>query len=420
LVGYVVATHIEADELQAYAAEYLPDYMVPASFMFLTELPITSNGKLNKAALPDPIINRQTYVPPRNEIEIAIAKIWQETLQLSQISVTDNFFELGGNSLLALKMFYRIKMDLGSNLPMASLLKAPSIEKLASKVKEAAAEEDWQPVVAIQSSGNRPPFFGIHGVNGNILFYLQLSAILGMDQPFYALQAQGLDGRVITRTTVEQMSAFYLDEIRRVQPHGPYFLGGYSFGGLAVYEIAQKLRAIGEEVALLVLFDTYNPAKPPRFISPWAKLIERIKDPDGVDFNRLAHFFASHTRGPLRSRILSWNEKIQRKSVGPRKNNKEAYKQIEVHLQTVYANAFFEYKPLPYQGKMTILRASQRPAGYEEVEDLGWKDLVSGGIEIRNVPGSHANLFSKENVSELAKQLQDCLDVARRTHGAGK
>src|SRR5207248_3040267 len=96
--------------------------------------------------------------------------------------------------------------------------------------------QDWGPLVAIQLQGKRPPFFGIHGRDGNVLFYRRFSQWLGKDQPFYALQAQGLDGRPIARTSVEAIAEYYLEALRRVQPHGPYLLGGYSFGGVAAYE----------------------------------------------------------------------------------------------------------------------------------------------------------------------------------------
>jgi amino acid adenylation domain-containing protein len=413
LVAYVVAPGSNAEVLREHAARQLPDYMVPAAFVFLAELPATPNGKLDRAALPEPIVERRTFVAPRNEKESALAKIWEEIFGLPQISVSDNFFDLGGNSLLALKMFHRIRKEFGTNLPLASLLAAPSIEKLAEKFCESATEADWGPLVAIQTSGNNPPFFGIHGVNGNILFYSKLSKLLGGNQPFYALQAQGLDGGLITRTTVEEMSNFYLAEIKRVQPRGPYFLGGYSFGGLAAYEIARTLRAMGEEVALLALFDTTNPASLPRLVSPLRKLAERIINPDGVDLNRLVHFFVQHARDPFRGRILKWNERFQQHLLAARGTEAGSMRSLELHLQTVYAKAYYAYRPAPYDGSMTIFRALKRPAGYEDIPDLGWHDLVAGGIEIRNVPGSHSKLFSDENVSILAEQLRESIERAK-------
>src|SRR6516164_4752231 len=274
LVAYVVATGASSDDLRQHAQQTLPASMVPSVVVFLDELPRTPTGKVDRRALPEPVIvpRENGLVAPQTALQSQLVAIWERVLSYHPIGITDNFFsELGGDSLQAVCIFAEIDQFLGKRVPLATLFEAPTIEKLAQKMSQEPRPENWKPLVAIQLSGARPPFFGIHGADGNVLFYRRFSELLGGEQPFYALQSQGLDGNLITRTTVETVAAYYLEEIRKIQPHGPYLLGGYSFGGLVSYEIARQLRAAGEKVALLVLFDTSNPADRPR-TRPWMEV----------------------------------------------------------------------------------------------------------------------------------------------------
>ena len=294
--------------------------MVPSAFVVLESLPLTANGKLDRRALPLPVALRteRGSVPPRDALETQLVAIWEKALELQPISITDNFFDLGGHSLMVARIFAEIERTLGKRLPLATLLQMPTVETLASRVRQATRSEDDGPLVAIQSEGTRPPFFGIHGRDGNVLLYRKFSQLLGKDQPFYGLQSQGLDGKPIARTSVETMVAYYLEGMRKVQPQGPYLLGGYSFGGLAAYEIARHLRAAGEEVALLVLFDTFNPAKPAR-VRSWKKIV-RDKIPRvasrGTTASRILQFWAQHIGGNVGDHLLRWNESFRKLTLG--------------------------------------------------------------------------------------------------------
>ena len=154
---------------------------------------------------------------------------------------------------------HRIKQIHGKSLPLAILLQASTVEKLASVIRGDFSEH-WSSLVTIQSEGSKPPFFCVHGVGGNVVGFHELAKRMKPDFPFYGLQSQGLDGKSDLLTTIENMAAHYLKEIREVQPSGPYHLGGFSMGGLVAYEMAQQLVAAGEEVGLVVLFDTYATA----------------------------------------------------------------------------------------------------------------------------------------------------------------
>ncbi|MEA3186521.1 MAG: hypothetical protein QOD99_351, partial [Chthoniobacter sp.] len=264
LVAYVVL--IEASErvsadLRAFLKERLPSYMLPAAFVTLSALPLTRSGKVDRRALPEPETAELSddFIAPRDELETALVKIWEKTLRRHSISVSDNFFDVGGHSLLALAIFSEIEKRLGKNLPLSTLFQAPTIEQLAQALRDRGWSPPWSPLVTIKSSGGSSPLFCVHGADGGVLHYRSLGAYLEPQQPFYGLQSPGLDGARVTATTAETFAEDYLAAIREVQPKGPYFLCGYSAGGIIAYEMAQQLQANGEKVALLVLFDTSHP-----------------------------------------------------------------------------------------------------------------------------------------------------------------
>ncbi len=269
LIAYLVLdsdADVSPDALRHRLGDMLPDYMVPSECVYLPALPLTPNGKVDRAALPVPDTNRQrrddTYVAPRDDIERQLQAIWQTNLGVQPIGVTDHFFDLGGYSLLAAKLFRDIRHVFGQNLPLATLFQAPTIQALAQWLRQDQPSASWSPLVALQTEGSQPPLFCVHPGGGNVLTYRDLAIHLGPDQPVYALQARGLDGQQTPFTSVEEMAAYYVNAVRDVQPGGPYYLGGLSAGGDIAWEMALQLQAQGEEVALLVLFDTYGPGYP--------------------------------------------------------------------------------------------------------------------------------------------------------------
>jgi amino acid adenylation domain-containing protein len=414
LVAYVVADGLSVEELCQHAQKILPDYMVPPAVVFLQALPLTASGKLDRRALPDPgtLQREKGFAPPRDALETQLVAIWEKALRFKPIGITDNFFQIGGNSLLAVGIFAEIERTLGKQLPLATLLQMPTVERLASRVREATRPEDWGPVVAIQLKGSRPPFFGIHGRDGNVLLFQKFSELLGEEQPFYGLQAQGLDGSRIVRTSVETIAAYYLDEMRKVQPHGPYFLGGYSFGGLAAYEIALHLRAAGEEVALLILFETENPAQAAP-VRSWMQVVRQAVR-RGITTNRIVEFLAARAGGKLGDRLTEWNETWNRMKLGwaTKRGGNHAAELVDLHVQAVHQRAFFAYRPRPYGGKVTLFRTLDEDSAYEVIEDLGWGQVAQGGVEVLYIPGTHLTIFSEENVTTLAEKARECIQLA--------
>ncbi len=203
----------------------------------------------------------EAFTAPRTPTEQLLAGIWGDLLGLKQVGIHDDFFELGGHSLLAVRLFSRLEKLTGRKLPLATLFEARTIGALADLISEGRKKRGGGPsgqlhcVVPIRTAGSKPPFFCVHGVGGNVLNYAELARYFDPDQPVYALQSRGLSG-LPPDTSIQKMAASYIEEILQVQPEGPYFVGGQSFGGLVAYEIGCQLEATGRPVGLVALIDT--------------------------------------------------------------------------------------------------------------------------------------------------------------------
>ncbi|HEY6122356.1 MAG TPA: amino acid adenylation domain-containing protein, partial [Pyrinomonadaceae bacterium] len=265
LVAYMVATEANVpttSEQRRFLQQSLPDYMVPSAFVVLDELPRSANGKVDRRALPAPDGKQfleNAFAAPRNTLELLLTKSWEKVLEVQPIGVRDNFFELGGHSLLAVSLVTQIEKVFGKKLPLATLFQAPTVEQLASLLNDEKWSPCWSSLVAIQPGGSKPPLFCPHLALGHVLFYHDLAHHLGSDQPVYAFRPQGLDGAQPHHTRIEEMASHYIKEMRVLQPEGPYYLCGSSFGGLIAFEMARQLEVQAQEVGLLALFDTYAP-----------------------------------------------------------------------------------------------------------------------------------------------------------------
>ena len=264
LVAYIVTESKlpHSNDLRSFVRERLPNYMMPSAFVFLETMPLTPNGKVNRRALPAPNNTRQelsSTVDPQDQLESNLIQIWSRVLGIEPIGVEDNFFDLGGNSLQAVALFAQIEKQFGKKLPLATLFQSGSVAQIAQIIRQEKWLAPWKSLVPIQPNGNKPPVFYLHPGGSNLLIYRDLAYSLGSDRPVYGLQPRGLDGKYVPFTKIEDMAAYYLAQIRKFQPDGPYFLAGLSSGGTTAWEIAQLLKARGEEVSLLALFDTSGP-----------------------------------------------------------------------------------------------------------------------------------------------------------------
>ncbi|HXM23674.1 MAG TPA: thioesterase domain-containing protein [Terriglobales bacterium] len=348
-----------------------------------------------------------------------LAAIWQEVLGVESIGVDQNYFDLGGDSSLAVRMFAQIEKIFKVKLPLATLYDAPTIEELARILRSNSSASGWSPLVAIQPAGSRPPFFCFHGAGGNVLTYRDLSRHLGADQPFYGLQSQGLDGSCPPLTKIDEMAALYLKEIRRVQPHGPYFLGGYCGGGTIAFEVAQQLQADGESVALLALFDTMNWSKIPLTI--WSKatyasqrLVFHAAGFLSLDSAGKAEFFREKMEA-LRSRIPVWRGMLLAKfNKHPDSATSESL--VLGRIWQTNDRACWNYVPRNYPGKITDFRPVKQYRVFSK-PGLKWDRLAQGGQEVVVLPVYPAGMLVEPFVEHLAVALRKCIDAAGLSSG---
>jgi amino acid adenylation domain-containing protein len=426
LVAYVVSRSLRVPtvaELRGFLRRRLPDYMLPSAFVFLETLPLTPSGKIDRAALPRPDPSRPeleaVFVPPRNAAETAVARIWREVLGLNEVGVHDNFFDLGGHSLLAVQVAARIEKQFGRPVALASIFRAPTVGELAQMFGERRRKRRGSPsLVAIQPNGTRPPFFCVHA-NTGIVHYRGLARLLGPDQPFYGLQSQGLDGARAPYETVEEMAAQYVKEVLAVQTEGPYYLGGYSFGGKVAFEMARQLRAQGQRTAFLGFFDTFNMP-----LTPGPTRLEIARKRTRVHIAALRKARRRERLVYLMRRAETLRSLVGRALSLGYEALFQPLRRAQRKVLAANTRAARRYVASYYEGNVTIFRATDRASHFRDrfqtYPHLGWEKLCGEGVEIREVPGGHSSLMEEEaNVRTLGEILGECLREAQYAEMAG-
>ncbi|MBL4576124.1 MAG: amino acid adenylation domain-containing protein, partial [Opitutaceae bacterium] len=411
LVAYVqadAASKPSSDELREALRSKLPEYMIPVAFVTMDALPLTPNGKVDRKALPKPEqtgtqIPNGAFQAPQGESEQKLARILQSLLGIAQIGRDDNFFDVGGHSLMAVSLFNEIEQVFGIRLQLATLFRSGSVRQLAIELESDGKQpEEWSSLVPIQPQGSKPRFFCVHGAGGNVLFYRILSQKLGNDYPFYGLESQGQDARTRPLASIEEMARRYVEDIKSIQPTGPYHLGGYCLGGTIAYEMAQILQKEGEDVALLALLDTYNFALMERssMISfllqkTWFHLGNFTKVPLAGWFSYLSSKASVAKDGEL-SLLLD----------GLKNMFKKTPKVDSVHdsIHNLNHGASLKYKPSPYNGVVTSFKPKRNYSFYKD-KSMGWKELAQAGlVEVEFNFNPHAMLV-EPFVEELAREL---------------
>jgi len=429
LVAYVVPHRELAPtilELRNFLKEKLPEYMVPSAFVLLDSLPLTPNGKVDRRNLPAPrdSINQltaKTFIAPRTARELKLAEIWAEVLNLEQVGIHDNFFDIGGDSLLAVRLMEQIHQQLAQPLPLSTLFLHPTIAGLANTIEPKINSLPWSPLVAIQPTGFKPPFFCVHPIFGVVFPYYELARHLGTDQPFYGLQSLGLDSKQPPLTSIEDIATHYIQALRVVQPNGPYFLGGWSFGGLVAFEMAQQLLKSGDDVALLALLDTQAPisTNQPSFCEGLKFLFttaSRYIWPFFFDYISLLTS-ADKQQNNLESRTNnSWHSLLGQAAIAnflPQESKQRILSELTIRpiMRVFQANsqATVSYVPQVYPSKITLFRTSKQPNNFDPDQTLGWSNLTKSGVEVHTVPGNHLNMLRKPHVEILSEQINQAI-----------
>ena len=418
LVAYVVpkvsSSAPSVAALRAALRFNLPEYMVPSAFVFLEALPLTPNGKVDRKALPQPDHSSDatwSYEAPRGAIEEQLAGIVASILNVPRVGRDESFFDLGGHSILAVTLFNEIDRVFGKRLPLATLFRSPTIGGLAAALgTEPDRSEEWPSLIPIHPHGSKMRFFCVHGAGGNVLLYRDLARNLGAEYPFYGLQSQGLDGKAPPLTTVEAMAEKYLREIRGLQPEGPYFLGGYCLGGTVAYEMAQRLRADKQEVALVALLDTYNFARmeqPRLFGYLWQKIEFHLGNLIRLPLGNWPGYFSNKLRvardGELSSLWKALSGFFRRNAA------EQGFRSIEASVQEVNDQAAEAYRPEPYAGSVAVFKPQVNYNFYPDPQ-MGWGDLVTGELDIVELPVNPHAMLVEPYVQMLSSQLKEKME----------
>jgi amino acid adenylation domain-containing protein len=404
LVAYIVpqqGREADEDELRAFLKQKLPDYMLPGAFVSLLEFPLTPNRKVDRRLLPIPNASRASNpsaVLPRNSHEAMLVKIWQELLGIESVGVKDNFFELGGHSFLAVRLVSEIQKATGKVVPLAALFKTATIEALANLIS-ADSNSPEQIVMAIQPQGSQLPFFAIVTPGMNALGYVTLARHLGNDQPLYRIQGPGprLKGRPYSSVEFENLANDYIKAMQTIQPRGPYYFGGMCEGARIAFDMARILEGRGEEVALLVILDT------------WVIENSQIRFLWKIDYysGRFKDFWQMSVP-EKRKTILKWlRDRVDRRvsgSNGSRSQWPAAY----------WPGPFFV--PPKFGGKITLLKTPKQPYYYVDDPYMGWGARTMDKVELQLIEVNarkHILLLREPYVRQVAVKLSDSLRRAR-------
>ncbi|HBB34601.1 MAG TPA: hypothetical protein DDZ80_15365 [Cyanobacteria bacterium UBA8803] len=404
--------------LGAYLKERLPAYMLPGGFTFLESLPLNPNGKVDRKALPTPrdsrCIEPTAFIAPRDTWELQLTHIWENVLGIHPISVKDDFFNLGGDSLSAVRLMLEIEQHLGQKLSLAMLFPSSTIEHLASILRQATGSRLSSPLVPIQPGGTKPPFFCVHPIGGNVLCYMDLARHLGEDQPFYGLQASGIDGQGEPNSRIEDMASYYIEAIREIQPQGPYLLGGWSFGGVVAFEMAQQLHSSGEQVALLALIDSSAPHHNSQAMEvDTAATLAWFAEDLGSYFGKELDVSVSTLQSLAPDEQLSYVLERARAAnvVLPDAGVVEIRRLLEVVLANRQAER--SYTPVVYPNQITVFRAEESFGLENSDPAMGWNQLTDTGVEIHTISGNHYTIVKEPHVRVLAERLRNSLEQAQ-------
>jgi amino acid adenylation domain-containing protein len=429
LVAYVVPRDAETKPVDAYLRQRvqakLPDYMVPSAFVVLQALPLTPNGKVNRSVLPAPEVDRadlaMAWDAPRTPTEESLAAIWSEVLGVGRVGIHDNFFELGGHSLLAVQLFARIEARLGRRLPLHALFKGATIADLAALLTAPVHESDDSAIVAIRPEGTKPPLFVVHSSTGSLLFWRRFLPHFSKDQPVYGLRPRNPNSSAQSQrdshgqaVSIESLAADYVEQLAASFPNDAFRFAGYSFGGPLAYEMARQMRAMGRRVAFVGIVDTPASRRP----RTWTQRLKLFPT-----FTRNLPSWVTDavlTRTPRDVLRLFQNtiHKVSVRIVGRKWSvwcRPNIRRKLPAHLRSISLSlrtVLERYRPEPYPGRVTLVRARAQPIFRIRTFDLGWGTLASQ-VDVKVITGCHHHALVREpHVRRVARLLQTALDEA--------
>ena len=398
-------------QIRDFLKDRLPEYMIPSDFTVLEAMPLTSNGKMDRKALPfpgDPTASREISSLRLTAEEQRLAKIWQDVLGLKSVGRDDSFFDLGGHSLLLVVLFARINKEFDSSLPITTIFDAQTLSALARVLKEKVRISSLVPV---QTAGSKPPLFMAH----SYLLYRGLSSALGNEQPFYGLREVEQDGDL----SIEERALQYVADMRRIQQRGPYRIAGWCAAGPLAVEIARQLILAGEEVAMLLLFDSWLPG----YAESLAK-IERGKSYSRILSAKIARHKTKISGLSIAGRINYLGQAARRlikrtrdefyirhwtkmNHLSKRLNFPLPQFMHNTTIQTFAAMREFRAESIPV--RVTLIRAIDSLQFEGGSLTCGWDTVAESGVEVLWAPGDHETMFLGNNLQITAKLVSQSL-----------
>jgi amino acid adenylation domain-containing protein len=405
--------------------------LVPASsrFVALQELPRLASGKIDRVYLSENAAKTfatkiRPPIEPVDALEFQLVRIWENVLGIDAIGTTDDFFALGGDSLAAATMLAAIEKFCGVYLPVSALLEAPTAERLAELIRRGGLSETDLRLVALRLRGRKPPLYCVPGAGASALQFRILAHHLPEDQPVFAFQPRGLDGRSPYPRSVEEMAACYINGMRLHQPHGPYYLCGSSFGGVVAFEMARQLAAGSEQVRFLALLDSYGKyPKRRRSLAPGKRLKLALLPFLPHDQRILSAVFSSS------GGIKDWIKRCLILKGGIKEWMRRYLIRCLIHLDSllkfgimrcpcglrsryigeVCSAARRRYELRPFHGKIHLFRAENQPPAdlFEPDPLLGWSGMAAGGVKVYELP-----YLWEPNAADFATKLSACLEEA--------
>lgn len=392
----------------------VPDFMIPNEFVILDSFPLLPNGKIDRNSLPRPEKRSQLSHPHPavNDTERLVARVWAESLDLDEVGPDDDFFELGGHSLIAVQIMTRLEKEMGMRLPIAALFEAPTVRKLSRFLHSGNIPSLWEALVPVKASGSKPPLYIVHGDGLNVMVFNSIPKYMDAEQPVFGLQPKGLNGIDEPDESMEQIASYYIEGILKHNPNGPYFLAGYSFGGIVAFEMARQLQQSGREVKMIAMFDT-NVGN----INYTGPLLQRILKKISIQFPKMLFIANSFLKYPRNIIEYQWFV-VKRKwrtllsSLGLSSNDgNDPVPPHEKRIIEKHLSAYKNYEMKPFDGRIDLFRVQQRVYFLDDPVYLGWKSLARDGVAIHQVPGDHRTFLLPPNDRIFAEKLQATIDL---------
>lgn len=399
LIAYLVAeshSRKNSDEIIKILKSVLPDYMIPAHFIWLTKLPMTKNGKIDKTALPKPelITVEEGEITTHNIYEKDLLTLCANIYHLKGLGLHKNFFELGANSLTALRLILEIERQFNVQLSVTDLIMAPTVALLSVQIQKLLANNflnshemvDYQgrqipyPIIPLQTLGHKRPLFLIHPVGGTIFWFVDLARHMGIERPIYGIQDPGvIDRDLASFNSIEKLATFYLDCIRKVQPKGPYLISGSSFGSTVAFEIAKQLIKNNERIDFIGLLDG------------WAFYPTELQNKK--KFKKI-----------MRHQCQDLYERFQTHQL----ENSDYW----INLQIQRSELLWKYHLTPLKAKLTLFKAQELPTNlaWSDDNENCWHGYSDQRIKVYAVPGDHETMFKEPNVQVLAARINEALE----------